>query len=317
MKSLSNIQSFVRVAEVQSFTGASNSLGLSASAVSKAVGRLEADLGVKLFHRTTRSISLTSDGERFYEGCKQLLADLALLEAEVQGQHQVSPQGQLTLSIPEAFGRVCVVPLLGEFLQALPDLTINLSMDDYAVDLAAEGVDATIRTGALSDRANLIASRLTIYPMVACASPEYLSRYGQPQHPDELAQHTCLNFRNRATGRFYPWMFSVDGISRQYSTTGNLVFDNSDAIAQSTIAGLGVSQMPAFLAAKALANGDLLEVLRAYRPPEIPVWVCYLDRRFVAPRIRAFVDFILGHRETFMMMCTWESERADTTDCCE
>lgn len=307
MKSLSNIQAFVQVAEIQSFIGASNALGLSASAVSKAVGRLEADLGIKLFHRTTRSISLTSDGMRFYEGCKQLLIDLELLESEIQGNHQLAPRGQLRLSVPEAFGRVCLVPLLGDFLQAFPDLTLEVSMDDHAVDLAAQGVDVTIRTGPLSDSANLIASRLVTYPMVVCASPAYLMQHGQPQHPEQLQQHTCLNFRNRATGRFYPWMFSIDGINQQYAATGAVVFDNSDAIVQSAIAGLGLSQMPAFLAANALARGDLVEVLCSYRPLEIPAWICYLDRRFVALRIRAFVDFMAGKRKALAAMCFWES----------
>lgn len=296
MKSLSNIQAFVRVAEVQSFTGASNTLGLSASAVSKAVGRLEADLGIKLFHRTTRSISLTPDGTRFYEGCKQLLFDLELLEAEIQGNHQIAPRGQLTLSVPEAFGRVCVIPMLGQFLQAFPDLMLDVSMDDHVVDLAAEGIDVAIRTGPLSDRANLIVSRLTTYPMVVCASPEYLSQHGPPQHPEQLPQYACLNFRNRATGRFYPWTFSVNGSREQYAATGALVVDNSDAIVQSAIAGLGLSQMPEFLGAEALSKGDLVEVLQPYRPPEIPVWICYLDRRFVSSRIRAFVDFMLGRK---------------------
>lgn len=313
MKSLSNIQAFVRVAEFQSFTGASNALGLSASAVSKAVGRLEADLGVKLFHRTTRSISLTPDGMQFYEGCKQLLIDLELLESEVQGNHQLVPRGQLRVSVPEAFGRVCLVPMLGAFLRAFPDLTLEVSIDDHAIDLAAQGVDVAIRTGSLSDSANLIASRLTTYPMVVCAAPEYLAQQGQPQHPDEIQQHACLNFRNRATGRFYPWMFAINGSCEQYAATGALVVDNSDAIVQSTISSLGLSQMPAFLAAKALADGDLVEILRLYRPPEIPVWICYLDRRFVALRIRAFVDFMLGQRNAFAAMCLWEGSDYSTT----
>lgn len=304
MKSLANIQTFLRVAEIQSFTRASNDLGLSASAVSKAVSRLESDLGVKLFHRTTRSISLTPDGIRFYEGCKQLLSDLELLKSEVQGDRQLAPKGKLTLSVPEAFGRVCLVPMLGDFIRAFPDLILDVSMDDYPVDLAAQGVDVAIRTGSLSDRANLIASQLTTYPMVVCASPAYLKQQGQPYHPTDLQQHSCLNFRNQATGRFYPWMFSINGRSERYAASGSLVFNNTDAIVQSAIAGLGLSQMPSFLAAKALAKGELVEVLQPYRPPQIAAWICYLDRRFVAPRIRAFVDYMLEQRKAFAAMCT-------------
>lgn len=303
MKSLSNIQTFLRVAEVQSFAKASNVLGLSTSAVSKAVARLEADLGVKLFHRTTRSVSLTPDGTRLYEGCQQLLIEFDALTAEVQG-NQATPRGRLTVSVPTAFGRICLVPLLKSFTQAFPEIVLDISMDDRAVDLAAQGVDVVIRTGQLSDSANLIASRLVTYPTVVCASPEYLTQHVEPQHPDQLQHHTCLNFRNRATGRFYPWTFAIDGGQVHYAVNGAVVFDNADAVVRSAIAGLGISQMPTFLAREAIAANMLVEVLNPYRPSAVPVWICYLDRRFVAPRIRAFVKFMTERKGDFVAMCT-------------
>jgi len=299
MKSLSNILAFVRVAEVQSFVRASNVLGLSTSAVSKAVARLEADLGVKLFHRTTRSISLTTDGVRFYEGCQQLLGELDALEAEIQG-NRVAPKGRLTVSVPTAFGRICLISVLKAFTQAFPEISLDISMDDRPVDLAEQGIDVAIRTGQLNDGANLIIRQLVTYPLVVCGSPAYFEQYEQPQHPEQLQQHhTCLNFRNRATGRFYPWSFAVDGKVERYTVSGSVVFDNADAIVRSAIAGLGLSQMPAFLAAEAISTGNLVEVLNPYRPPEVPVWICYLDRHFVAPRIRVFVDFMATQKETF------------------
>lgn len=303
MKSLSNIQTFVRVADVQSFAKASNVLGLSTSAVSKAVARLEADLGVKLFHRTTRSVSLTPDGTRLYEGCQQLLIEFDSLTAEIQG-NQATPKGRLTVSVPTAFGRICLVPLLKSFTQAFPEITLDVSMDDRAVDLAAQGIDVVIRTGQLSDSANLIVSRLVTYQTVVCASSDYLTQHTEPQHPDQLQQHTCLNFRNRATGRFYPWTFAIDGCHVQYAVSGAVVFNNADAVVRSAIAGLGLSQMPTFLAKDAIAAGTLTEVLQSYRPPTVPVWICYLDRRFVAPRIRAFVEFMTERKENFAAMCT-------------
>ncbi|MGF1588305.1 MAG: LysR family transcriptional regulator [Pleurocapsa sp.] len=296
MKSLSNMLAFVRVAEVQSFVQASNVLGLSTSAVSKAVARLEADLGVKLFHRTTRSISLTTDGVRFYEGCQQLLGELDALEAEIQG-NRVAPRGRLTVSVPTAFGRICLVPVLKAFTQAFPEIALDISMDDRLVDLAEQGIDIAIRTGQLSDSANLIIRQLVTYPLVVCGSPTYFEQHEQPQHPEQLQQHTCLNFRNRSTGRFYPWSFTVDGKAERYAVSGSVVFDNADAIVRSAIAGLGLSQMPAFLAEEAISTGNLVEILNPYRPPEVPVWICYLDRRFVAPRIRAFVDFMATKKE--------------------
>ena len=294
---------FVRVAETQSFVQASNVLGLSTSAVSKAVARLEAELGVKLFHRTTRSISLTTDGTRFYEGCQQLLIELDSLEAEIQGNHS-APKGRLTISVPAAFGRICLVPILKAFTQAFPDIALDISMDDRPVDLAEQGIDVAIRTGQLSDSANLIARQLVTYPLVVCGSPSYFEQQGKPQHPEQLQQHNCLNFRNRSTGRFYPWSFSVDRKVERYAVSGSVVFDNADAIVRSAIAGLGLSQMPVFLAAEAVMTGNLAEVLNPYRPPEVPVWICYLDRRFVAPRIRSFVEFTATQKEVFTAMYT-------------
>ncbi|MBD0303354.1 MAG: LysR family transcriptional regulator [Tolypothrix sp. T3-bin4] len=304
MKSLSNLLAFVRVAEAQSFAQASNDLGLSTSAVSKAVARLEADLGVKLFHRTTRSISLTSDGVQFYEGCQQLLGELNALEAEIQG-NRATPKGRLTVSVPPSFGRVCLVSIIKEFTQTFPEISLDILMDDRQVDLAKEAVDVVIRTGQLSDSANLIARQLLTYPLVVCGSPTYFKQHGRPQHPEQLQQHSCLNFRNRATGRIYPWSFTLKHKAEQYAVSGSVVFDNADAIVRSAIAGLGLSQMPGFLAAEAISSGNLIEVLNAYRPLEIPVWICYLDRRFVAPRIRSFVEFVAVQKEVFTAMCTY------------
>lgn len=305
MKSLSNILAFVRVAEVQSFAQASNVLGLSTSAVSKAVARLEADLGVKLFHRSTRSISLTPDGVRFYEGCQQLLVELESLEAEIQGS-RVTPKGRLTLSAPVAFGQFCLVPLLRAFTQQFPEIVIDISLDDCTVDLADQGIDVVLRTGQLTDSANLIARQIVTYPLVVCGSPAYFDQHERPKALEQLRQHACLNFRNRATGRFYPWFFIVNNKVERYIGSGAVVLDNAGAILQSAINGLGLSQMPGFLAAEAVSDGKLEETLSDYRPPEIPVWICYLDRRLVSPRIRAFVEFMVSQTKLLKTWCDIE-----------
>lgn len=305
MKSLSNILAFVRVAETQSFAQASNVLGLSTSAVSKAVARLEVDLGVKLLHRTTRSISLTPDGVRFYEGCQQLLIELDSLEAEIQGS-RVTPRGRLTVSAPVAFGQFCLVPLLQAFTQQFPEITLDISLDDCTVDLADQGIDVVLRTGQLTGSANLIARQIVTYPLVVCGSPAYFYQHEQPESPEQLRRHTCLNFRNRATGRFYPWLFVVNNNVERYIGSGAVVFDNAGAILHSAIDGLGLSQMPGFLAAKAVSDGKLEEVLSDHRPPEIPVWICYLDRRLVSPRIRAFVEFMVSQTKLLKTWCDIE-----------
>lgn len=303
MKSFANLKTFVRVAEVQSFAQASNSLGLSTSAVSKAVARLEADLGVKLFHRSTRSVSLTPDGLRFYDGCHQLLVEFDALIAEVQGSQTV-PQGRLTISVSPAFGRLCVVPLLKSFTQAYPEITLEITMDDRAVDMAAAGIDIVLRAGNLADSANLIASRLVTYSSGVCGAPSYFLKYGEPQHPDELSKYVCLSFRNRDTGRLYPWVFNDRREARTYAGNRVVVLDNADAVVRSAISGLGISQMPLFLAKEAIETGQLVEVLKPYRPPETSLWICYLDRRFVSHRIRAFVEFMMSHKDDISTMCT-------------
>lgn len=306
MKSLSNILAFVRVAETQSFAQASNVLGLSTSAVSKAVVRLEVDLGVKLLHRTTRNISLTPDGFRFYEGCQQLLLDLESLEAEIQSS-KVTPRGRLTITTPVAFGQFCLVPLLQAFTRQFPEITLDVSLDDRIVELADRGIDIAIRTGKLADSANLIARQLVTYPSVVCSSSIYFDQNGRPERPADLQHHICLNHRNRATGRFYPWLFSINGQVERYTGSGGVVIDDGAAILRSAISGLGVSQMPGFLAAEAVSNGSLEEVLSNYRPPEIPVWICYLDRRFVSPRIQAFVDFLVSQTKLLTTWCYVEN----------
>ncbi len=240
--------------------------------------------------------------DRFYEGCQQLLGEIEALKAEIQG-NRAAPRGSLTVSVSPAFGQVCLVPILKAFTQAFPEITLDISMDDRFVDPTEQGVDVVIRTGNLSDSANLIARQLVAYPLVACGSPSYFEQYGYPQHPSHLQKHTCLNFRNRSTGRFYSWSFAVDGEVERCAVSGSVVFDNADAIVRSAIAGLGLSQMPAYLATEAISNGNLVEVLKAYRPPDVPVWICYLDRRFVAPRIRSFVEFMATQKERFIAMC--------------
>lgn len=199
-----------------------------------------------------------------------------------------------------AFVRVAEVQSFAQAANTLGPL--DISMDDRPIDLAEQAVDVVIRSGQLSDSANLIARQIISYPLVVCGAPTYLAQHGNPQHPDQLQQHTCLNFRNRSTGRLYPWSFAIGDEVERYAVSGSVVFDNADAIVQSAIAGLGLSQMPTFLAAAALAEGDLQEVLQPYRPPEMPVWICYLDRRFVAPRIRVFVDFMASQKAVLTAM---------------
>ena len=292
MKSLSNIKTFVRVAQTKSFVEAANILSLSPPATSKAVAKLEEELGVKLLHRTTRSVSLTNEGERFYEVAQRLLEEMDDLVQELKDT-KTEPSGRLKVSMSAAYGRMWGTILLAQFLQAYPQISVDLSLDDRDVDLAAEGFDVVIRVGELADSANLIARRLFLDPLITCATPEYLEHYGRPQHPEELAQYYCLNFRNRKTGRLVPWFFTIDEQIERRNFTGTLTIDDGEAVGQAAMLDMGISQMPGFMAINALTEGKLEEVLADYRPDEVPFTALYLERRLVSPRIQAFIDFMV------------------------
>ncbi|MEM9927867.1 MAG: LysR family transcriptional regulator [Cyanobacteria bacterium P01_D01_bin.50] len=292
MKSLSNIKTFVRVAQTKSFVEAANILSLSPPATSKAVAKLEEELGVKLLHRTTRSVSLTNEGERFYEVAQRLLEEMDDLVQELKDT-KTEPSGRLKVSMSAAYGRMWGTILLAQFLQVYPQISVDLSLDDRDVDLAAEGFDVVIRVGELADSANLIARRLFLDPLITCATPEYLEHYGRPQHPEELAQYNCLNFRNRKTGRLVPWFFTIDEQVERRNFTGTLTIDDGEAVGQAAMLGMGISQMPGFMAINALTEGKLEEVLAEYKPPSVPFTALYLERRLVSPRIQAFIDFMV------------------------
>lgn len=292
MKSLSNIKTFVRVAQTKSFVEAANVLSLSPPATSKAVAKLEEELGVKLLHRTTRSVSLTNEGERFYEVAQRLLEEMDDLTTELQDT-KTEPRGRLKISMSAAYGRMWGTKILAQFLQAYPQISVELSLDDREVDLAAEGFDVVIRVGALADSANLIARRLFLDSLITCATPKYLERCGRPQHPEELAQYNCLNFRNRKTGRLVPWFFTIDEQVERRNFTGTLTIDDGEAVGHAAMLGMGISQMPGFMAINALTEGSLEEILTDYRPPEVPFTALYLERRLVSPRIQAFIDFMV------------------------
>lgn len=209
------------------------------------------------------------------------------------------PHGRLRISMGSAYGRIWGTRLIPELLKRYPKLSVELLLDDRDVDLAADGVDVALRIGPLPDSANLIARRLFTDPMITCATPSYLEQAGYPNHPDDLERHNCLNFRNHKTGRPMPWLFTLNGQVARKLVSGNLIIDDGEAVGRSAAMGLGISQMPGYMATQALKVGQLEEVLSNYRPPEVPITALYLDRRLVSPRIRAFIDFMGAQRSPY------------------
>lgn len=290
MDNLNAIRVFAKVAETSSFTEAAKHLALTASAVSKAITRLEQDLGVQLLHRTTRSVGLTNDGATFFVRCRQILADVDDAEnALVRSQGE--PRGRLRVHMPVGFGRRVIVPALGDFVRQHSGLVLDAELSDRIVDLAYEGIDVAVQIGQVPD-ARLIARRLCNLRFVACASPDYLARLGEPRTPDELDHHHCLAYVMMHTGRYREWQFVKDGQAFSKTVSGRLNINNSDSLLEAAIAGLGIVMISNFIAADALRRGELQAILTEYVALGPQVSAVYLPSKTLSPRVRSFVDFL-------------------------
>ncbi|MEM7518172.1 MAG: LysR family transcriptional regulator, partial [Planctomycetota bacterium] len=290
MDNLAPLRLFVEVAKAGGFTEAARRLGVSASSISKAVQRLEEELGAKLLVRTTRSVSLTVEGERLLGSARQLIDDADNLTAEFSDSLE-NPRGRLVISAPAVFGRVWLTERVLAFMRRFPEVEVELMFEDRQVDLVAEGVDIAIRIGQLGDSPNLVARKLFDDRVYSCASPDYLARMGVPEQPDDLTRHRGIHYRVRNTGRLFPFMFEVDGEVVRRTLDPVLVGNSVDALMQAAEQGLGIAQLPSFLAREGFASGRLVEVLAEHRMDRFPYSIIYLDRRLVPPRVRAFVDF--------------------------
>ena len=252
---------------------------------------MEKILGVKLLHRTTRSVSLTPEGERYLEGAKKALDDLNIVGAEVADTHS-TPKGRLKLSASPPMARLWLTDIIAEFLAQWPEVEIELTLDDRLIDLAAEGVDLAIRSGGLADSEHLIARKIYAEEFHICATPGYWNKHGRPNHLQDLTQHTILRFRSSQTGRLFPWLMMVGGKSQRIELPARFIADEGEMILNLGLTGAGVGQYPGFMVHKYLASGRFEEVLADYRPPSTPISAMYLDRRLLPPRVRSFIDFL-------------------------
>ncbi|MFZ6760206.1 LysR family transcriptional regulator [Undibacterium sp. Ji50W] len=257
---LDGITVFVEVVRLGSFASAAEHLGLTRSAVGKAMARLEARLAKRLFHRTTRVQSLTDDGHIYYEHCLRALAELQAAEAQMEsGQHEVT--GRLRVSMPVLFGRHCVAPILLDLARQHPSLNLNLSFSDRPVDVLAEGFDLAIRSGVLgAESEGLRARKLVVQRKRVCASPDYLAAHGRPQSSAELASHSILLYRRG--DRINVWQLpDATGRIVDMSLASRLQLDDLEAIADAATAGLGLAWLPEWLVRERLRTGSLVSVL--------------------------------------------------------
>ena len=290
---LSAVEAFVRAAEARSFTAAARKIGMTASGVSKAVTRLEAQVGAMLLHRTTRAVSLTADGTLFFERCKQILSDLKEAEG-LLAKTALAPAGRLRVTMPVALGRAVVMPALAEMSAQYPDLMVEASLTDATLDLVHEGYDAALRIGELPP-CGLVARAIGETRWIACAAPEYLERKGVPATPDDLQTHDCVAYVAGKTGRGLDWQFARGGQSWTFRCEDvcHISVDHCDALLDVALAGGGIICVHDYVALRYLADGKLVQVLEEFETPTRRIHVVYPPLRQLSPKVRAFVEMAI------------------------
>jgi len=290
MDRIQAMQIFVRIADNGSFSRAAELLQLPRATVSTLISQLEAHLGVRLLHRTTRKVTLTVDGTHYYEHCMRLLADLEEMEGRFQ-QTASNPKGRLKVDVPGRLARLILIPALPAFLQRYPHIELELGVSDRPIDLIQEGVDCVVRVGDLVD-SRLVARKAGMLRQRNFASPAYLSQHGTPQTLEDLHHHWAVNYASPLTGKVYDWEYVEAGSIRTLPMRSRITVNNAEAYMASALAGLGMIQAPDYDSVDALARGELVEVLPGFPPPAMPVSVIYPHRRHLSQRVRAFSDWV-------------------------
>jgi LysR family transcriptional regulator, regulator for bpeEF and oprC len=289
---LGSIVAFVRVAELGSFAGAGKALGISASAASKSVARLEDRIGLRLFQRTTRSLSLTEEGHVFLARCRGILDALDDAEREMRDRAG-APVGKLKVELPTAFGRLLIAPALGRLTSRYPELRVEASFGDKLTDLIEAGLDAVVRIGEPSDT-RLMVRRVGTVRYIVCGAPAYLRTHGVPQTPDDLARFDCVRRLPLASTRPASWRFAdpETGEPFERDVTGTLSFNSNDVIIDAGLDGSGLVQVHTYMAKRYLASGQLVQVLDEFAADGPPISVLFPSSRNLAPKVRAFIDFV-------------------------
>lgn len=287
MDRLACMKSFVRTVETGSFSAVAREQDTTQPTISKQIAALEEYLDVQLLVRSTRTLSLTDEGARFYEQCQRVLEAVAEAESSV-GQRQ-KPVGVLRVSCPVAFGQVQIMPRLRAFLDRYPDLKIDLMMTDSFVDLIEEGVDLTIRIGNVQDT-SLVKHHIGTTQRVTIGHQSYFDRAGEPQTPEDLVQHNCIIYTRLTTGN--EWHFDSPQGAIQVTVSGNFQTNSSIAIRAAVYAGLGIAVSPVWLFGDAIQSGSLKVILASYQPVPLPIYAVYRRGRFMSAKVRYFIDFL-------------------------
>jgi DNA-binding transcriptional LysR family regulator len=286
MNKLLSMLTFVRVAESGSFTAAAEQLGVSVSAVAKAISRLEQELDSQLLVRSTRKIALNEDGRAFYGRCRQILNDIEDAETSVKSARHL-PRGRLRIAMPVLFGRRTFLPRVAEFSAAYPEIVLDLAFEDRRIDLIERGIDVAVQVGELRD-SGYITRMLNRGPRLTAASPAYLKRCGEPQTPADLATHNCVTGWNAGV-----WDFQDNGRAIEIPVSGNLVVTGGEAMREAALLGLGIVQTNWWTLSSDIAEGRLKALLERYAVDGRPLSVVYPPTRHLPHKVRVMVDFLV------------------------
>ena len=285
------MQSFITVVDTGSFVRAAEVLNLSKAAVSRHVAELEKRLGIRLLHRTTRRVSMTTEGQVFYARGKEVLAELTDVEAEVTARRE-TVSGLLRINAPFTFGCLHLAPLWGPFRERHPQVTLDVTLSDRVVDLVEEGYDLAIRISALAD-SSLVSRRLATTRMTLCASPGYLTKHGSPRHPSELSRHQVIAYSYLATKN--EWHFTGPEGSVSVHTRPWMHTNNGETCRAAALTHQGVILQPRFVVGDALASGQLIELLPEYRSTDIGIYAVYPSKKHLSAKVRVLIDFLAAH----------------------
>ena len=290
MDKLQAMEVFVRVVETGGITRAADSLHMPKATAATLIQKLEAVLGVKLLNRTTRRVSVTPDGAAYYERCLSILAEVRETEESLAKQ-QATPRGRVRADVPTLMARSVFVPALPKFFERYPQIELALASNERRADLIEGGIDCAVWSGEIED-SSLVARRVGFLYFATCAAPSYITAHGQPQHPDELVRHRCINHFSPRSGKTVDWVFSKDGARVQTTLRGHIALEDENSYVAAAEAGLGIAQIPAFVLKEAMERGALELVLGDWFPEPSPLYVVYPQNRHLSNKVRVFVDWV-------------------------
>lgn len=286
MDKLGCLRAFVNVVEVASFSEAARRLGVSKAQISKQVGQLEAELGVRLLHRTTRRVSATSDGQAYFEQCRPLLGELDELDAAIRFS-DTRPSGELRVTAPITFAELYLTPAVSDFSRRYPEVRLILELTDRFVDLVEERIDVAIRIGHLGE-SSLVARKLGSMSMWVCAAPDYLVAHGEPTQVAELVHHACVLDSNYPGGTRWTFGRGENALSAEVSP--RIVVNSARMARELLLAGHGIGYLPSFAVAGDLAQGRLKRLLPTHVPEPVGIFALYLHRKHLSAKVRLFID---------------------------